>query len=215
MALITKYYLMEQVEELLGDVSSGQKFEPETIWAHLQQAINKRLKLTYVNEILPQDETIPEGLVVASYDNVPVVTYKNKSRSLLPAMPISLRRNMGVAHVGTTTDWDAAFIPLQRHENVFVKSQKLINSLLDQIGYEQDGQYLVYNQDLTTRAAPITNVFMRLVVMDLDKYSDYDILPLPADMSGDVVREVADLLLKTPPQEQLTDPTRALTPDKR
>ena len=54
------------------------------------------MKFEYLSVTLPSEETIPEGLVLASYDNVPVERYKGVSRARLPAMPISLRRGMGI-----------------------------------------------------------------------------------------------------------------------
>jgi len=102
MALITKQYLIEQIRSLLagGSPSAGAKFEPRMIASHLQQAINRRLKAEYLTITLPGDETIPEGIMTACYDAVPVEKYKGLSRAKLPAMPVSLRRNMGVWFVG-------------------------------------------------------------------------------------------------------------------
>ena len=103
MALVTKQTLYENTIALIegGDPSIGKKFERRMIEAFLQQAINRKLKTEYLSVTLPGDETIPDGLVLACYDNVPVGTYKtNFSRAQLPAMPISLRRNMGVFFVG-------------------------------------------------------------------------------------------------------------------
>lgn len=106
MALVTKKTLYENIVSILegGDPSAGKKFEARMIQAHLQQAINRKLKSEYLSVVLPGDETIPEGLVLACYDSVPVTQYKNTlSRAQLPAMPISLRRNMGVFFVGPAT----------------------------------------------------------------------------------------------------------------
>jgi len=103
--LVTKQYLYETVASLLegGSPSAGKKFEPRMVQAHLQQAINRKLKTEYVSVTLPSDETIPEGLVLACYNDIPVTPYKGLSRAQLPAMPISLRRNMGVFFVGPAT----------------------------------------------------------------------------------------------------------------
>lgn len=105
MAAVTKYYLMEQVRTLLagGPPSSGMKYEPRDIWAFMQQVINKKLKIEHLTVTLPGDETIPEGLVLASYDGIPVERYKGLSRAKLPAMPVYLRRNMGIFFVGPNT----------------------------------------------------------------------------------------------------------------
>lgn len=102
MALVTKRYLYETVSALLegGTPSAGKKFEPRMVQAYIQQAINRKLKTEYLSVTLPSDETIPEGLILACYDNIPVESYKGLSRAKLPAIPISLRKNMGVFFVG-------------------------------------------------------------------------------------------------------------------
>lgn len=218
MAVVTKYYLMEQVKILLagGTPSAGNKYEPKVIWAFMQQVINKKLKIEHLTVTLPNDETIPEGLVLASYEDVPVETYKNKSRAKLPAMPVYLRRNMGIFHVGPTNDLDIGFIPLQSGQFAHLKVQKLINGILGNIGYEppRDG-YIIFTEDLTTRAIPITEVFMSLVVMDFDKYSDYDMLPMSADMGDEVVTLTYQKLLQTPPQEAKVSSTEEEDAQKR
>lgn len=106
MALVTKQYLYETISSLLegGSPSAGKKFERRMVEAHLQQAINRKLKTEYISVTLPGDETIPDGLVLACYNDIPVATYKNVlSKAVLPAMPVSLRRNMGVYFVGPAT----------------------------------------------------------------------------------------------------------------
>lgn len=106
MPVITKKYLTESILALIegGSPSSGKKFEPRMVEAHLQQVIDRRLKTEYLSVTLPTDETIPDGLVLATYNDIPVTQYKNVlSRALLPAIPVSLRRNMGVYFVGPAT----------------------------------------------------------------------------------------------------------------
>jgi hypothetical protein len=102
MAYVTKYTLVEQIRSLLGGggAKAGANYEPQMIAAHLQQAVNRHMRFEHMSVTLPGDETIPEGLVLAIYDAVPVEKYKGLSRARLPITPISLRRNMGVFFVG-------------------------------------------------------------------------------------------------------------------
>lgn len=108
------------------------------------------------------------------------------------------------------------FIPLQAGQAAHIIQQKLINSLLGQIGYEapRDG-YIIFTEDLLARAIPIPYVDMQLVVMDFDKYSDYDMLPLSADMAEEVVQLTYQKLLATPPQESKVSSTEEEDPQKR
>ena len=105
MAVVTKKYLIEQIQQLIegGNSSAGAKYDKRMIESFLQQAVNAKLKSEYFNITLPGGETIPEGLMLASYDNIAVEQYKGLSRVKLPAMPISLRRGMGIVFVGPAT----------------------------------------------------------------------------------------------------------------
>lgn len=84
-----------------------------------------------------------------------------------------------------------------------LKSQPLLNNLLGQVGYEWYGMDIIYTTDLTL-PDPIT-VTMRLVVLDISQYSDYDILPIPSDMEWDVIQEVYKLFSTEPIADKLVD----------
>ncbi len=103
MAVVTKWILQEQVADLLkgGDPSAGTTVEPEVIVKMLEQLINASLKVDFFSTHMASGETIPDGLVLATYERIPVVKYKKDfSRAQLPAIPISLPRGMGVFFVG-------------------------------------------------------------------------------------------------------------------
>jgi len=98
------------------------------------------------------------------------------------------------------------YIPLQNGQAALLKSQNLINNLLGTVGYEIRDGYVVFTEDITDAGGQNVNaVDMQLVVMDITKYGDYDILPLPADMAAQVVSEVVALLLNTPPENTVVD----------
>lgn len=94
------------------------------------------------------------------------------------------------------------FIPLQNGQRNFVASQQMINNLLGVVGYEVVGGYIEFTEDIT---GSVPFVDMQLMVMDLNHYSDYDILPLTADMAQDIVMEVAAALMQTPPPNKKND----------
>lgn len=103
MAATTKYLLAEEVMTLLkgGDASASTTVEMPVIIKMLEQLINANLKVDYFQTHLASGETIPDGLVLAVYEKIPVLKYKKCfSRAKLPAQPISLPRNMGVFFVG-------------------------------------------------------------------------------------------------------------------
>jgi len=190
--IITKHLIAEQVKRLLkgGDPSVASRVHGAEIKMAIGQVINQLLKVEYFSITLPNGETIPEGAVLATYDNVPVVTYKNVSKSVLPAMPVKLIRNMGVYHIGETDDVHCGYIPIQPGQFMFIKEQQLISTILDQVGYEVSGTDIIYTEDLTAASPAITEVMMKLVIMDIGEYTDYQMLPISADMQWTVIQEV-------------------------
>lgn len=97
------------------------------------------------------------------------------------------------------------YIPLQPGQSAFVKEQNLINNLLDTVGYELRDGYAVFTEDLT-KEKQVFYVDMQLIVMDFDHYGEYDLLPLTADMAGQIVQEVYQQLMQTPPPDKRVDP---------
>lgn len=98
------------------------------------------------------------------------------------------------------------YIPLQPGQTSFIKEQGLISNMLGTPCYESFGDgFLLFTEDLT--ASGVNAVDIQLVVMDFDKYSDFDLLPLTAEQAGQVVQEVALLLLQTPNTDKKVDST--------
>ena len=107
------------------------------------------------------------------------------------------------------------YIPLQNGQAAFLKEQNLINDLLGMVGYEVRDGYVVFTEDITDADGNNVNaVDMQLVVMDMDHYSDYDLLPLTADMAAQVIQEVAALLMQTPPTDTRVDKNEEIIPKR-
>lgn len=99
------------------------------------------------------------------------------------------------------------FIPIQSGQAGFIKEQGLISNLLGTVGYEQTGDgYLIFTENIIETLG-VNSVDLQLVVNDFDKYSDFDILPLSADMAGEVIKEVVAMLLGTPNTDKRVDST--------
>lgn len=201
----TKYKIAEQVVRLLngGDIPVASKVKILEAKIAVEQVINKMLKMEYLNLNIPTSEFIPNGASVATYEDIEVVQYGTRSKSVLPAMPLKLPRGIGVYQIFDPANMDCPFIPLEMGQWGLLKSQPLINNLLGQVGYEWYGTEIIYTSDLT-QPDPIA-VTIRLVVLDAGQYSDYDILPLPADMEWDVIQEVYKLFSTEPVADKLVD----------
>lgn len=167
----------------------------------VEQVANQLLKTEHFSVNMPAGDTVPNNCMIFSYDAVPVEVYKtSKSRSRLPSIPVSLPRNMGVLHISTTTAIDEPFIPIPTSMYGVVKPQDMLGDLSGLIGYEVIGSEVVYTKNLV--AMNINTVYMRLVGTNLSLLTDYDILPVSADMEAQIVQMVYNMLVQAPPADR-------------
>jgi hypothetical protein len=194
----TKYKIAEQVQRLLmSNPSISGRFELNEIKILVGQVANQILKADYFGVNLPEGDTIPQNCMVYTYDNVAVTTYKTSlSRATLPSIPISLPRNMGVLHVSKTNAIDEPFIPIPTSMYGIVKPQDLLGSLSGLISYEVVGKDIIFNTNLPGQS--VNSVYIRLVGVDINAVTDYEILPLTADMEAQVITQVFNILVQTP-----------------
>jgi hypothetical protein len=175
-----------------GSPAIATKFELSDIKIAAIQVINSLLKLQHLSENMAGGESIPDGMFLAEYDNIPVEQYKNVSRATLPIMPVKLPLNMGIFHVGESDDPISGFVPFEPGQLSMIAEEPLLSDILGQVGYEPRGKYLIFNSDITSE---ITHVMMLLVVKDMSLYNDFELLPIPADMEGLVIDQTFDYLV--------------------
>jgi len=194
----TKYKIAEQVQRLLmSNPSISGRFELNEIKILVGQVANQILKADYFGVNLPEGDTIPQNCMVYTYDNVAVTTYKTSlSRATLPSIPVSLPRNMGVLHVSKTNAIDEPFIPIPTSMYGIVKPQDLLGDLSGLISYEVVGKDIIFNTNLPGQS--VNAVYIRLVGVDINTVTDYEILPLTADMEAQVITQVFNILVQTP-----------------
>lgn len=178
-----------------GMVSVTSPVQLEDVIAAAGQIINTLFKTQHYTATLPSGDTMPNGLMLATYTGIVPTAYGEKSKAALPIMPIALPRDMGVYEifVSKTRDnnqsiSDVSFIPLQPGHSNLLRSQTLISSLLGQIGFTRYGKDVVFEKNLLLY--DVTELTMRLAIMDIDSYSDTDSLPIPPDFENDVVDEL-------------------------
>lgn len=199
--MTTIYSISEQILRILegNPVISG-RYHINDVKRLVVQVSNQLLKADHFSINVPEGDTIPNNCMVYTYESVPVVAYKGKSKCTLPSIPISLPRNMGVLHISKTDAIDEPFIPIPTSMYGIIKPQALLGDLSGLIGYEVIGKDVVFTKDLTAQG--VTSVYMRLVGADLSQLSDYDILPLSADMEAQVIQTVYNVLVQTPPADK-------------
>lgn len=207
--MLTLYSISEQIRKLLSgkDPASASPYTMAEVKNAAIQCINSLLKVQHFNQNLGNGETIPDGLVLAEYDNVAVETYKNISRATLPVMPYSLPLNIGIFHIGKTDDPLNGFIPFEPGQLQMIGEEGYVSDVLGQIAYEPAGKYILFNKDITTGddETRITEVLMRLCVKDISLYGDFTMLPIPSDLEFTVIQETYKLLTGQYPENKKVD----------
>lgn len=195
--MTTIYSISEQILRLInGNPIISGRFHINEVKRLVVQVSNQLLKADHFSINVPEGDTIPNNCMVFTYDNVPVVQYKGKSKATLPSIPVSLPRNMGVLHVSKTDSIDEPFIPIPTSMYGIIKPQDLLGNLSGLVGYEVVGKDIIFTKDLTAQG--VSAVYMRLVGGDLSQLGDYDILPLSADLEAQVVQAVYGILINAP-----------------
>lgn len=178
----------------------------EDIWSSLDAKINAMFKMTQFNQTLPSGETIPDNLMIATYEDIAVTSVSNYSKASLPIMPISLPRNAGINEIrpilnksGEDRTYGNPMIPLLAGQHYLLQSDSLLNDLMGQFGYEPNGKTIKFTSDITTFG--ISTVQMKLVVFDMSQYGVTDTLPITPDMvepiEKELLQEFAPVLAKS------------------
>ena len=198
----TKRLLVDQILFKLADGFPNVQgsVQSQDVEKALEQKINAKFRIRQF-ENMQLGETIPDGMCMATYDGVAVVSSGDRSKSTLPVMPISLPRNMGIFDIRYN---DNSFIPLQIGQRSLLKTDSLLNGLLNQIGYEPKGKTIEYTQDITLLG--YTTVTMDLVVSDLSTLSDTDLLPIPASYEEELIAEIYAQFSPSPKNPLIVNP---------
>jgi hypothetical protein len=211
MAAVTKRILSDQVAYYLssGYPDVADAVQREDIDKQIEQKINAMFKMQQFSINLPNGETIPDNIMLATYEDVPIVVASNvKSKSVLPVMPISLPRNAGIHEIRPVINTNGnerllgpPFIPLISGQSYLLQADILLNDLMGQISYEPQGRSVVYSKNLVT--LQITKCDMKLVVFDISQYDEFTILPIPSDMEDAVIQEVVKFFAPVQPEQGL------------
>ena len=218
----TRAKIAQQIQRLLngGDPASPSFSSEEELFESIGQVLNKLLKIDYLTVSLPNGVILPSGNMMVTYDNLPVFTYKNVSKCLLPAIPVALPMDIGLYYVGpavvsgTANFFNSEFIPIPIGFSGLISSQPVLSNLFGQIGYERRGKEIIFYSDITSTPNNINSVMVQMLVMDMSQYSDYDLLPIPPDMESECVNAVYKLFLTQRSPDKIDDPMAEVNPPK-
>ncbi len=214
MAVQTIYRLAEQVLSLVegGDPKAASSISIHEIKIACGQVINTLLKADYISTNVGLGEVIPNGSILALYEGIEVQSSNGKSQATLPIKPQKLPRNMGLwaiypkYYTDGNYEYDKEFIPLQMGQGSLIKSQPLLNDLLGQVGYECFGDKVFFTKNIKA-LFPDVVLAMRMVIMDISQYGDYDPLPILPEMEWEVVSQVYKMYSTQPIPDKVVDAT--------
>lgn len=99
------------------------------------------------------------------------------------------------------------FIPCPAGQANMLRPQLLlINSLSNKVVYEPSDGHVVFMEDVIATKG-ITHVDMKLAVWDATRYSDFDELPIPADLAAKIITECAQIFANQALQNEKADST--------
>lgn len=214
--MTTRWKISEQILNILkGKPGAASSITLKEVMELVTQTANNVLRVQHFDSINAGGEMIPEGLVLACYDNLTVFYYKDVAACTLPAVPVKLPKGMGVWHVSKTDELHNPFIPIPRGMTAMIGGEPLISDLLDQIGYEvrvdeNSSPALIFDKDITDASVvspAVTSVYVEMVILDLSKYGDYDLFPVTPDMEAQIIETVVKLLSVAQPPDEIVDPT--------
>lgn len=217
----TIYRLAEECLKALsgGDINLATNISMGEMRISIGQVANQLLKTEHFSINEKMMEKIDNGAVLGTYDDILVTSYETgKSKCKLPVKPLKLPRNMGIFSIFPKGQSDKEFIPLQMGQASLIQSQPLLNDLLGQVGYENYGLDIIFTKDLTLGGSVVPYVSMRLAIMDISQYGDYDILPILPEQEWQIKQEViklysgvgvSDLLVDSLQKQQQNTPVPA------
>lgn len=213
--MATRWSIAEQVQNILngGKGKEASWVDIREIYPYIAQVLNGLLKLDYFKTTLDGGETTPDGLSLATYQNVAVTSYQNTARLILPSNYVRLRMGLGVYYIGPQNIktpgniLNQQFVPIPMGMGALIGTQPaILGNLGGRIGYEVHGLEVIFFQDITQPPLSIATCLVKLVVMDMSQYGDYDLLPIPADMEGMCVQQALQLFSGEKPPSKITDP---------
>jgi hypothetical protein len=195
--------------KLAGGIPDGSfPVDERDIWDSLDNKVNAHFKLSHFTANLPGNETIPDNLHTAIYEDIAVTRTSNeRSQCTLPVMPIALPKEIGIVEIRPVLNISQSgdrmlgqpVIPLRAGQEFLLGADKLLNGLMGQFGYTPRGRKIIFTKDLTTYN--ITKVDAQLVVFDISQYGENDTLPIPQDyidqIEGELINEFAPVVSKT------------------
>lgn len=194
----TKYIIAERIQRMLeNNPTISSRPHINDIKLLVENVANSLLKTEVFKVNMPEGDTIPPNCMIATYEGIVITRSGGKIFLNLPAIPVNLPRNMGVFQI--FKDEGCSYIPIPSGMYDVIKGQDLLGN---QVGYEVYGKRVIFTPNFP---ATVNDVAVRLVVTDFSTLSDYDLLPVSADLESAIVDTVYKMFAGAPPQDRTAD----------
>lgn len=191
----TKGQMIERIRRILsgGFPSTRDRVQDVEIEKHMESAMNRLLKAEMFNVTYNMDgDSIPQGVMIATYGNLPAVGTLNKPSFLvkIPVTPQYLPDGMGVFRVNDELSPTNEFVPIPPGQiNILTGSGESSSLYSQRVGYTWEGAY-VRIWMTATNATLGADYEMQLCVVNLATLASNGVLPLTPDLEEAVIDAV-------------------------
>lgn len=187
--MATRYLISEQILHRLRGMKpdTAKNIRMPDIMLAIGNACNGIMNAQFIGIKLPSGETLPDASMAFTFENVAVEKYRGVARAKLPLMPVTLPRNMGV-EIFKGDGIDCTYVPMLSNQWTLYKSEGIISDMGDDICYELTGGYAEFKKDITE--LNVSTVAMRIISMDINSYTDHQLLPIPPDYEAMIIEQL-------------------------
>lgn len=200
------------IDRIMKKVEGGtQTTRSRTSRAEVAQELNSVLAKLLKAQVL---DGFKEGMstadgMVYTYENIPIDRRDNgRCSAKLPVTPMNLPGGIGVYAVYPAGYPEKAFIPVSTGLLYTVTNNKILSPIGRKIYTYSNGRVNI-NADVI--GAGVTHLDMELCCVDINSLSDFDPLPVPADIETEAVLAVLQLLGLESPVTRADDKTASPT----
>jgi len=191
---MTKTILAEQIQRLyarfLDKDNPSDVIDLREVILLINQSINKVLKLQVAESFKAGMVDVPKCNLIEY--TCPVTADSGNSRAYitLPAVPLTLPMDMGIWSIAAATGAMTPYIPIPA-QDVLVFQGANLSYLEGKTGYYLQGSRVYFTKNITLSAnGTVTSVVVNLLIMDISKFTDNDMLPISPEVESAIIDDV-------------------------
>lgn len=196
--MTTKLRMAEQIQRLyarfLDKDNPSDVIDIREVILLLRQSINKVLKLQVSESFKAGEYDVPKCNLLEYTCAVTSQPSNSRAYITLPATPISLPMDMGIWSISAANSALNPYLPIPSQDVLVfgtIANGTNLSYLEGQVGYYLQGTRVYFTKDITTVAnGSITSVTVNLLVMDFNKITDNEMLPISPDVESVIIDDV-------------------------